>query len=188
MPPPHQLLSTEEGKALPPAQDTPPDLHDAPAEPVPRQPLQGRDEAIVLLLALLTVLIFLPALRGEFVNIDDFHIVVSNPHVTHGLTPQGIRWAFTNIDQGAYFPLTWLSFQLDAQLYGMKSWGFHLTNIALHAINVALLFTFLRLATGSSWRSAALAAIWAVHPLRVESVAWVTERKMCFADSSAFSP
>ena len=163
-----------------------------PAEPLQLQPALSlgftrHDALVALLLALLTFLIFLPATRYDFVNFDDYPIIRLNDHVTRGLTVDGVRWAFTNLDQGAYFPLTWLSFQLDAQLYGLHAGGYHLTNILLHAANAAVLFWFLRLASGSRWRSAAVSAIFAVHPLRVESVVWVTERKDVLCGFSAFS-
>ena len=138
--------------------------------------LPRRDWLLIAALAIGTFLTFLPAMSCKFVNLDDYEFVL-NPHVTKGLSAEGTRWAFTNLDQGAYFPVTWLSFQLDAQLWRTQPWGCHYTNVVLHTANVVLLFLFLRRATGSSWRSAATAAFFAVHPLRVESVAWVTERK-----------
>jgi tetratricopeptide (TPR) repeat protein len=126
----------------------------------------------------MTVAVFGWTCRNEFVNYDDGVYVVDNPHVQSGLTTDNIRWAFQSVGYAAtYQPLTWLSFQLDAQIYGMAAWGFHLTNVLLHAANTVLLFWALRTLTGNGWRSGIVAALFAVHPLHVESVAWVAERK-----------
>src|SRR5205823_2017819 len=88
-----------------------------------------------------------------------------------------IRWAFTTLDAGFWHPLTWLSYMLDVSVFGIHPWGFHLTNVLLHAVSVALLFLLLRRMTGAIWRSAAVAILFALHPLHVEAVAWVAERK-----------
>jgi Flp pilus assembly protein TadD len=111
------------------------------------------------------------------VNYDDAAYVRDNPHVTGGLSRENLAWALTCLYQSNWHPLTWLSLQLDAQLFGGRAWGFHLTNVLLHAGNVLLLFAVLRRLTGAAWRSALAAALFALHPLHVESVAWVTERK-----------
>ena len=102
---------------------------------------------------------------------------MSNPQVAKGLTAQGIGWAFTTSHASMWGPLTWLSHMLDCQLYGLHSWGHHLTNILLHAATTIILFLVLRRMTGDLWPSAFVAALFAVHPLHVESVAWVAERK-----------
>jgi protein O-mannosyl-transferase len=129
-------------------------------------------------IAVLTFLTFLPTLLCDFVRFDDNILVYENPIVRSGLTVAGIRHVLTTFDVGYPIPVTMLSLMLDTSIYGLdQPWGFHLTNVIVHTVNSVLLFTILRAMTGSAWRSAAVAAVWAVHPLRVESVAWVTERK-----------
>jgi tetratricopeptide (TPR) repeat protein len=128
-------------------------------------------------LAALSFGVFCLAMRNGFVNFDDDLYVSSNRHVQAGLTARSVAWAWTTLHAGYWQPLTWISLQLDTQLFGRASWGYHLTNVVWHATNAALFFAVLRRLTGSTWRSAAAAALFAVHPLRVESVAWVTERK-----------
>jgi hypothetical protein len=132
---------------------------------------------IIAALILISVALYLPALHCSFVNYDDDGYVTANPQVWHGFTATSLQWAFTTIHTGYWHPLTWLSLMLDHTIYGMNPAGYHLTNILLHAINAALVFTILRQMTGQTWRSAIVAALFAVHPLRVESVAWVAERK-----------
>ena len=138
---------------------------------------RGRILVVCLLLAAATVAAFGPALRNGFVNYDDDVYVYGNPWVSAGLTLHGIRWAFTQGHGGNWHPLTWISHMLDCQVYGLKPWGHHLTNILLHAASVIVLFLALRGMTGALFPSAFVAALFAVHPLRVESVAWVAERK-----------
>ena len=113
----------------------------------------------------------------DFVNFDDDDYVYENWHVKRGLTGAGIAWAITTYHAGNWHPLTWLSHMLDCQLYGLKPGGHHLTNVLLHAAAAILLFLALRRMTGALWPSAWVAAVFAIHPLRVESVAWVAERK-----------
>jgi hypothetical protein len=129
-------------------------------------------------LLLAVALVFGQTVRHEFVNIDDPVYVYENTQVACGLTAQGIAWAFTTGHAGNWHPLTWLSHILDCQLYGLK-WpgGHHLTNVLLHAATATLLFLALWQMTCQLWPSAFAAALFAAHPLRVESVAWVTERK-----------
>jgi tetratricopeptide (TPR) repeat protein len=129
----------------------------------------------LLLLAVLVV--FGQTIAFDFVNFDDGEYVSDNPHVTHGLTSQSVAWAFTTVRCNNWHPLTWLSYMLDSQLYGLNPWGYHLTNVLLHAATAIALFLVLRRMTGDFWPSAFVAAVFAVHPLRVESVAWVAERK-----------
>jgi protein O-mannosyl-transferase len=141
-----------------------------------------RDCLAALVLAGTALLTFLPALRCDFVNFDDFYYITKNESVKNGLSLAGTRWAFNTYYQANWHPLTWVSLQLDAALWrrpdgGLDARGFHLTNMALHAANAALLFLALKALTGAFWRSAVVALLFAVHPLRVESVAWVTERK-----------
>jgi tetratricopeptide (TPR) repeat protein len=133
--------------------------------------------AVSLALAGLTLVAFLPACGNGFVEYDDQLYVTENPHVRAGLTGEDVTWALTATHAGNWHPLTWWSLQLDAQLYGADPAGFHLTNVLLHAATAVLLFWVLRLMTGALWPSAATAAVFAVHPLRVESVAWAAERK-----------
>jgi protein O-mannosyl-transferase len=112
-----------------------------------------------------------------FVNYDDGSYVYGNSHVFGGLSMAGAAWAFTHVHSQNWHPLTTLSHMLDCQLFGVKPGGPHLINVLLHAVNVLLLFLVLRHMTAALWRSAFVAAVWAVHPLRVESVAWISERK-----------
>jgi tetratricopeptide (TPR) repeat protein len=122
-------------------------------------------------------LVFGQVIRHEFVNYDDFDFVCCNSHLSQGVTAEGIGWALTYFHGHYWVPLTWLSLMLDFQLYGFNAGGHHLTNVLLHAATTVLLFLVLRRLTGGFWRSALVAALFAVHPLHVESVAWVMERK-----------
>jgi protein O-mannosyl-transferase len=139
----------------------------------------GRVATIVVsvFLAVIVWTAFGRAIGYEFVGYDDQRYVVQNPWVTNGLTLDGIQWAFTHVHATNWHPLTTISHMLDCQLYGLQPWGHHLTNILLQAAAAILLFLALRSLTGDSWPSLFVAAIFAVHPLRVESVAWVSERK-----------
>jgi Flp pilus assembly protein TadD len=133
---------------------------------------------ISVTLVLMTLLVYCPSFDYPFVNYDDPAYVYENPRVLAGLTADGVGWAFTTFECGNWHPLTWLSLQLDCTLYGgPKSGGFHLTNVLLHTVNTLLLFLVLGRMTGMVWRSAVVAALFALHPLHVESVAWVAERK-----------
>lgn len=144
---------------------------------------EGRpDKLLALILTLLlvagTAALYAPALRNGFVNFDDTDYVTKNPHVLRGVTWDGMVWAFgTRNEAGNWHPLTWISHMVDVKLYGLHPEGHHFNNVALHISNVLLLFLFLRSATGQTLRSAAVAALFAIHPLNVESVAWVAERK-----------
>jgi len=132
---------------------------------------------VCIFLAAIVWVVFGQTLRYEFVSFDDDLYVYDNPVVQKGLTWEGFRWALTYGSIGHWHPLTWLSHMLDCQLYGLQAGGHHLTNILLHTATVVLLFLVLRRMTGFLWRSAFVAAVFAIHPLRVESVAWVAERK-----------
>jgi tetratricopeptide (TPR) repeat protein len=132
---------------------------------------------VSVFLAITVWIAFGRALSHEFVGYDDPRYVVENPWVTNGLTLGGIQWAFTHVHATNWHPLTTISHMLDCQLHGLEPWGHHLTNILLHAAAAILLFFALRELTGNLWPSAFVAAVFAVHPLRVESVAWVSERK-----------
>ncbi len=132
---------------------------------------------ICVALAAITFAVFGQSLTHQFINYDDSAYVFDNPVVCRGLTLKGIVWAFTGAHAANWHPLTWLSHMLDCQLYGLHPGGHHLTNVILHTATVILLFLVLRQMTGALWRSAIVAAVFAIHPLRVESVAWVAERK-----------
>jgi tetratricopeptide (TPR) repeat protein len=132
---------------------------------------------VCVLLVAITWLVFGQTARYDFVNYDDNTYVFANPRIINGLTPNGIVRAFSSPHAGNWHPLTTLSHMLDCQLWGLRAGGHHVTNIVLHTIAVVLLFLVLRQLTGSVWRSAFVAAIFAIHPLRVESVAWISERK-----------
>ncbi|MGD0253364.1 MAG: tetratricopeptide repeat protein [Verrucomicrobiota bacterium] len=121
--------------------------------------------------------VFGQTLGHEFVNYDDDQYVYKNPQIIHGLNLKGIEWAFTHSVASNWHPLTMMSHMLDCQFYGLHAGGHHLTNLLLHAATAILLFLVLREMTGALWRSAFVAAVFAIHPLRVESVAWVSERK-----------
>lgn len=132
---------------------------------------------IVFFLLALTLLVYARAIENDFVNLDDPSYVTENPHVVTGLGPANLGWAFTSIEKANWHPLTWLSHMADAQIFGIDPRGHHLTSVLLHGVNCVLLFLLLLRVTGARWRSALVAALFAVHPLHVESVAWVAERK-----------
>ncbi len=130
-----------------------------------------------LLLALVTLLLFARTAGHEFLLYDDNLYVTENARVQQGLTWSGVAWAFTTLHAGNWHPLTWLSHMLDVRLFGLDPGPHHLVNVVLHAANTVLLYLILLRMTGAPWRSAFVAALFAVHPLHVESVAWVAERK-----------
>jgi protein O-mannosyl-transferase len=140
--------------------------------------VQHRDEILIcLFLAIATAVVYWQIGEHQFINLDDDVYVYENPAVRSGLTAQGFAWAFTTFTAANWHPLTWLSHMLDMQLFGLNA-GRHLyTNLVLHILNTLLLFFALRRMTGAVWRSAFVAALFALHPLHVESVAWVAERK-----------
>jgi tetratricopeptide (TPR) repeat protein len=129
------------------------------------------------MLVLVTIAVYWPVTGYDFVDYDDGSYVFQNTHVTGGLTWNGVKWAFTTLYFGIWHPLTWISHMLDCQVFGLRPGGHHLTSLLLHAANTVLLFGVLRRMTGALWRSALVAALFALHPLHVESVAWVAERK-----------
>jgi protein O-mannosyl-transferase len=120
---------------------------------------------------------YFPTLRNGFVAYDDPTYVTENAHVKTGLTLENLGWAFASEEASNWHPLTWISHMVDCQLFGLQAWGHHLTSVLIHALNSVLLFLLLRQMTGLIWQSLFVAAIFALHPLRVESVAWVAERK-----------
>jgi len=132
---------------------------------------------ICLALALVTTALYWPISHHDFVNFDDDDYITNNSHVQAGLTWAGVIWAFQTGAASNWHPLTWLSHMLDCQLYGLYPGGHHSTTLIFHVANTLLLFLWLRQLTGAVWRSAFVAALFAWHPLHVESVAWAAERK-----------
>jgi tetratricopeptide (TPR) repeat protein len=130
-----------------------------------------------VLLALITAGLYWPVTGFDFTNYDDPDYLIYNPMVQHGVTGQSVTWAFTTDHASNWHPLTWISHTLDCDLYGLKPGGHHLTSLLFHVANAVLLFLLLEGMTGALWRSALVAALFAWHPLHVESVAWVSERK-----------
>ena len=128
-------------------------------------------------LAVAVFVAFGGTLHHAFINFDDPVYVIDNPEVSAGLTAHGIAWAFSHVYASNWHPLTWLSHMLDCQVYGLNAGGHHFTSVLLHAATAILLFRLLQSLTGQMWRSAFAAALFALHPLRVESVAWIAERK-----------
>ena len=130
-----------------------------------------------LWLGVAVLLIYAQTATHEFNNYDDTTYITRNPHVLHGLTPAGVRWAFEGNTLGMWHPLTIMSHMLDWQLFGAWAGGHHAVNVVLHALNAGLLFLLLRRMTGAGWPSFVVALLFAVHPLNVESVAWASQRK-----------
>ena len=133
--------------------------------------------AVASALLLLTIAVFAQVRTHDFVDLDDGLYVVDNVNVKSGLTVDNVRWAFTTGRAANWHPLTWISHQIDVSLFGMDAGSHHLTNLAWHALNTVMLFGLLRFMTGSLVRSGFVAALFAIHPAHVESVAWVSERK-----------
>jgi tetratricopeptide (TPR) repeat protein len=132
---------------------------------------------VYIVLTLAAVAAFWQVYQYDFVNIDDNIYVTENSHIQSGITLDGVIWAFSTKYAELWNPLIWISFMLDYQLYGLNAGGYHLTNLILHILSTLLLFWLFNRMTGMIWRSAFVAALFALHPLHVESVAWVSERK-----------
>jgi hypothetical protein len=132
---------------------------------------------ICLVLVLTTGAVYWQVRGHEFVSLDDRVYISENEHVLNGLTFDGLRWAFTTNTMGNWHPLTWLSLMLDCQLFDSKAKACHTTNLLFHVANTVLLFMVLKQMTGSTWPSAFVSVLFALHPLHVESVAWAAERK-----------
>src|SRR5260370_38751833 len=132
---------------------------------------------ICVFLVAITWLVFGETLRHPSINFDDPQYVFENPQINTGLTLTGLLWAFRHAHAGNWHPLTSISHMLDCQLFGLRAGWHHFTNVLLHTTAVILLFLVFREMTGAVWRSAFVAAVFAIHPLRVESVAWIAERK-----------
>jgi protein O-mannosyl-transferase len=139
----------------------------------PRQ----RSVILCLLLATLTLGIYNQVSHAQFINFDDDDYITNNPHVQAGLNRQTLAWAFATTEAGNWHPLTWISHAIDCQIFHLNPAGHHYVNVLLHACNVILLFLLLQRGTGQTWRAMLVAALFAVHPINVESVAWVAERK-----------
>ena len=154
---------------------------DIPMPSASPKPFFRSPRGLLLLCGLLSALVigvFWPSVYCQFQFYDENNYVVDNDYVNHGLTWKGIYWAFTDLDRSNWVPLTWLTHMLDVQIYDYYNpWGHHLTNILIHAANVSLLFLLLQRMTGAVGRSFIVAALFAIHPLRVESVTWISERK-----------
>ncbi len=146
-------------------------------EATPQAPNRVLTLGIGLGLFLTTLLVYAPVYRFGFVNFDDPDYVTNNPHVRHGLTMESVVWAATSTEAANWFPATRLSHLLDVEMFDLRPGGHHFTNAFLHALATVFLFAFLFAATGAAWPSALVALIFAVHPLHVESVAWIAERK-----------
>ena len=136
-----------------------------------------RSLVLSLLLVLAAIAVYSPVVRNSFINIDDNGYLTENTHVHQGLTLTTLKWAFTTYDCENWHPLTWLSHALDWELFGKNAAGHHYVSVLLQALNAVLLFLLLQRATGFPWRSFVVAALFAVHPVNVESVAWAAERK-----------
>jgi tetratricopeptide (TPR) repeat protein len=132
---------------------------------------------LAVLLGLITIALYWPVTSHDFINYDDQAYVTENVHVQAGLTLENLKWVFISPVDGNWHPITILSHMLDCQLFGLNPWGHHLTSVLLHAVNTVLVFLLLRSLTGAVWRSVLVAALFGWHPVHVESVAWVAERK-----------
>jgi protein O-mannosyl-transferase len=132
---------------------------------------------ICVALAAATVAAFWPVTNAQFINLDDPNYITDNLRVQRGLTLENVKWAFTTFHGSLWHPLTWLSIMLDCELFGVNAGPMHSVNLAFHAASAVMLFLMLNRFTGALWPSAIVAALFALHPLRVESVAWITERK-----------
>jgi len=130
-----------------------------------------------LLPALFVFVIYLPAVWFDFISLDDNLYIIDNNQIKLGFSLEGIKWAFTTLYTTNWHPLTWLSLLAEYQLFGLNPMGYHIVGIVLHALNAVLLFFVFRGLTGEKWRSVAVASLFAVHPLNIESVVWIAERK-----------
>ncbi len=152
--------------------------HTAVAAPPARAPRAWLAAGLAVALTVATLWVYAPVRGYDFVELDDPLYVRENPHVTAGLSADSVRWAFTSLHAGYWIPLTWTSYMVDVEVYGSADpRGFHVTNLLLHLANTLLLFGLLRSMTRAPVPSAFVAALFALHPLHVESVAWITERK-----------
>ncbi|MGA9111573.1 MAG: tetratricopeptide repeat protein [Smithella sp.] len=132
---------------------------------------------VYIVLAVVTLAVFWQVNQYDFINFDDYFYVTENSHIQSGITLDGIRWAFSTRYFELWHPLLWLSFMFDYQFHGLNAGGYHVTNLILHILSTLLLFWLFCRMTGALWKSAFVAALFALHPLHVESVAWIAERK-----------
>ena len=167
------MAEARTAKARNPARKTPARLSNASTS-ARRRPVRA---SWALLLALVTLLAYLPVARDGFINYDDQDYVTENRVVQNGLTWAGVQWAFTTGHASNWHPVTWLSHMLDCELFGLNAGAHHFVNVLFHAANAVLLLLLLFRLTGALWPSAFVAALFAWHPLHVESVAWISERK-----------
>jgi len=145
-----------------------------------------RTLVICVVLAVGTFCAFAQVMNNDFVNYDDDQYVTENPFVRRGLNAESVKWAFTTVHMGNWHPLTWISHILDSSVFGVEPAGHHLVSLVLHIANVVLLFLILKAATGCVWQSAFVAAVFGLHPLATESVAWVSQRKTILSTFFAF--
>ncbi len=132
---------------------------------------------VYIVLTVVTLAVFWQVNKFDFVNHDDQAFVTENSYIQSGITLDGFRWAFSTSHYGGWLPLIWLSYMFDYQLHGLNAGGYHLTNLILHILSVLLLFWLFTRMTGAIWKSAFVAALFALHPLHVESVVWISERR-----------
>ena len=138
---------------------------------------QKRKKLILyIILIFITLAVYWQVNQFDFISLDDSRYVTQNIHIQSGITKDTIRWTFTGTDK-LWTPLLWLSFMLDYQIYGLNAGGYHITNLIFHILSTLLLFWLFHRMTGDLWKSAFVAAFFALHPLHVESVVWVSERK-----------
>lgn len=143
--------------------------------------MENRLLSVVLLLAAIAVIAYSPVLNNDFVSYDDYKYTTGNPFIKDGLTVEAVKWAFSTFYFSNWHPITWISHMADVSFYGFAPRGHHLTSLLIHAINGILLFFLLYSLTNKTLECAIVAALFAVHPLNVESVAWVAERKNCLS-------
>ena len=150
----------------------------SPDRGIPDRPTIDRRTLVFSLLLFAAVLAsYSSIIHNQFLDYDDNEYITNNAHVKAGLTWANVQWAFSTSEEANWHPLTWLSHELDSELFGLNPVGHHVVNVLLHAVNAVLLFLLLQSATGFRWRSLMVAALFALHPINVESVAWAAERK-----------
>jgi len=150
----------------------------SPDRGIPDRPTIDRPTLVFSLLLFAAVLAsYSSIIHNQFLDYDDNEYITNNAHVKAGLTWANVQWAFSTSEEANWHPLTWLSHELDSELFGLNPVGHHVVNVLLHAVNAVLLFLLLQSATGFRWRSLMVAALFALHPINVESVAWAAERK-----------
>jgi protein O-mannosyl-transferase len=149
--------------------------------------VRHRESFICFSLIILNLIVFVQALGHQFIYLDDDKYVFANPDIQVGLTKNSIVWALTTFHMGHWHPLTWLSYLAEVELFGLDPSGYHFVNLAIHIVNTLLLFLLLRYMTSAIWRSAIVAALFAVHPLHVEPVIWISSRKDLLSTMFGFS-